>query len=176
MFLKTNRQRWDSNPRNQTVLDAQYIALTTRPPCLTRVHSFVYCVRSKIDLCLCIWNVMTKLELSSKNETSSNRFSDQIVSLKFQVFQSNLLQLSNYQRKRNKNLEKNSILICFQLKKRWFFVKKKLGQKKITWSFFQIPLLGFNRKTYNIGRPIFFINKLKFFSTFNCLTKLLGRI
>ena len=41
---------------------------------------------------------MTNLALSSKNETSSNRFSDQIVSLKFQVFQSNLLQLSNYQR------------------------------------------------------------------------------
>ena len=35
--------------------------------------------------------------------------------------------------------------------------------KKVTWSFFQIPLLGFNRKTYNIGRPIFFKNKLKLF-------------
>ena len=41
LFLTTNRQRWDSNPRTQTVLDDQSNSLTTRPPCLTRVHSFV---------------------------------------------------------------------------------------------------------------------------------------
>ena len=42
---------------------------------------------------------------------------------------------------------------------------EKLGQK--TWSFSKFLCLnGFIRKTYNIGQPIFFMNKLKFFQLF----------
>ena len=40
---------------------------------------------------------------------------------------------------------------------------EKLGQKK-TWSFSKFQCLnGFNGKTYNLGQPILFFNKLKFF-------------
>ena len=35
LFMNTNRQRWDLNPRTQTVLEKQSNTLTTRPPCLT---------------------------------------------------------------------------------------------------------------------------------------------
>ena len=71
---------------------------------------------------------MTNLALLFQNKTSSTRFFlDQTVSLKLQVFQSNLLQLSNYQRKRNKNIRET-----------WFWIAsieeqlslKKLGKKK----------------------------------------------
>ena len=38
----------------------------------------------------------------------------------------------------------------------------KISAKKVTWSFSKIHALnGFNRKTYNIDRPIFFMNKFK---------------
>ena len=49
-------------------------------------------------------------------------------------------------------------MICFYLKtmKNW--------AKKVTWKFSKLHyLIGFNRKTNNIGRPIFFMNKPNFF-------------
>ena len=70
-------------------------------------------------------------------KVTSNLFSDQIVLLKFQDFQSNLLQLSNYLRKRNKHLRKLSFDML-PLRNDKFFVEK-LGQKNL--KFFKIPLL-----------------------------------
>ena len=127
---KILKQRWSASNRILFLLKTKNLSNQT-------------IVRSKIDLCMCIWNVMTKLELSSKNETSSNRFSDQIVLLKFQSFQSNLLQLPNYQRFDLLPFKNDDFL--------W-----KNCAKKVTWNFSNFHYLnGFNRKTYNIGRPIF---------------------
>ena len=54
-----------------------------------------------------VYELLWRTSLSSRRiGLDQNFFLAQIVSLKFQVFKSNLLQLSNYQRKRNKNLRK----------------------------------------------------------------------
>ena len=59
------------------------------------------------------------------------------VSLKFQILKSNLLQLSNYQRKRYNFFNVNFDLFPF---KNGAFLKKKLGQKS-NLKFVKIPLL-----------------------------------
>ena len=41
---------------------------------------------------------------------------------------------------------------------------KKNWAKKVTWNFSKFHSLnGLDRKTYNIGQPIFFMNKIKIF-------------
>ena len=75
VLKKTNRQRWDSNPRKQNVWDQQSTTLTSRQPCLTRVYSMIKWIETKKK-----WSKDASLQIEiffaqNKKPVKSNHYS-----------------------------------------------------------------------------------------------------
>ena len=154
MFLKTNRPRWDSNPRTQTVWDEQSNALTTGPPCLSSV----------LRLLLNWTNKFFKERCSASNRIiffcskQKNLSNQTIVRSKIDLYLRSVYlkctdEFSTLQpvtafklsKEAKQKFKENLVLNCPHWKT-MFFVKKKSAKKN--WSFSKFYCLnGFNRKS-----------------------------
>ena len=139
VFLKTNRQIWDSNPHTQTVLDEQSNAWTTRPPCLTIVHLFVNCHNKKKLSNQTI--VRSKLDLTSWYLKCNDEFSTLVLEQEFNFRPNRFAEISNFSKKtvtafklsvEAKQKQKEVlILICSHLKTIIFFWEKTGPKNKL---------------------------------------------